>query len=150
MLLMRLFQGRLETMMQPSQKKYTRRTAKYASRKQAGASLIGTAFVIGLVLFSLIVAMKIAPAYVEYNNVKNILRTMGSSGTLSGMSKKEIMDAFEKRKGIDDIQSVSGRDLDISTDEGGNTVIIAQYQVLRPVMGNLSALIDFTASSARK
>lgn len=125
-------------------------TASYSGQQQRGASLIGAAFVIGLVLFSLIVAMKIAPAYVEHNNVKNILRTMGTSGTVSGMSKKEIMDAFERRKSIDDITSVSGRDLDIATDEAGNTVITVQYQVVRPVMGNLSVLIDFFASSARK
>jgi hypothetical protein len=119
-------------------------------KQQAGASLIGAAFVVALVLFLLVVAMKIAPAYVEHNNVRNILRTMGTSGTVSGMSKKEIMEAFEKRKNIDDITSVSGRDLDIATDEAGNTVITAQYQVVRPVMGNLSVLIDFDASSARK
>lgn len=126
------------------------RTRSYNGKQQAGASLIGAAIFIGLVLFSLIVAMKIAPAYVEHNNVRNILRTMGTSGTVSGMSKKEIMDAFEKRKSIDDVQSVSGRDLDISTDEAGNTLITVQYQVVRPVMGNLSVLIDFYASSARK
>lgn len=121
-----------------------------AHRKQRGATLIGALFMIGLGLFMLVVAMKVVPAYVENHHVNNILRSMGASGTLSSMSKKDIMDAFDKRKSIDDITSVTGRDLDILTDSAGNTVISTRYQVVRPVMGNLSVLIDFSASSARR
>ena len=113
---------------------------------QRGASILGMAIVIGVVLLMLVIAMKVVPAYTEYASIKSILNTMEKTG-LSGMSKSEIASAFDKRASIDNIESVRGKDLEISTDSAGRIVLSVEYQVVRPVLGNASALINFTATT---
>ena len=120
------------------------------AKQQRGASMIGMAFIIGIILLALVVAMKVVPAFTEFMSIKNILTNMSQGGVLNGQSKSEIISAFEKRASIDDVQSVRGQDLEISTNEAGATVVSVDYQVVRPVMGNVSALIEFSASSDGK
>ena len=120
------------------------------AKQQRGASMIGMAFIIGIILLALVVAMKVVPAFTEFMSIKNILTNMSQGGVLNGQSKSEIISAFEKRASIDDVQSVRGQDLEISTNEAGATVVSVDYQVVRPVMGNVSALIEFSASSNGK
>ena len=120
------------------------------AKQQRGASMIGMAFIIGIILLVLVVAMKVVPAFTEFMSIKNILTNMSQGGALNGQSKSEIVSTFDKRASIDDVQSVRGQDLEISTNEAGATVVSVDYQVVRPVMGNVSALIEFSASSNGK
>jgi Tfp pilus assembly protein PilE len=119
------------------------------TKNQRGMTFIGVVVIVGLILFIAIVAMKMMPAYIEFMAVKKVIRAMGQD-QLSTMNKKEIKESFNRRKSIDDIQSISVDDLVISKDESGNTVVSVEYQVLKPIMGNVSALIDFKASSEDK
>lgn len=137
-------------MLQNSCNKRVKSLSCATAKQQRGASLIGMAFIIGIVLMALIIAMKVVPAFTEFMTVKNILTTMSQGSALNGLSKSEIISSFDKRASIDNVQSVHGRDLEISTNEAGSTVISVDYQVVRPVMGNVSALIEFSASSDGK
>ena len=120
------------------------------AKQQRGASMIGMAFIIGIILLALVVAMKVVPAFTEFMSIKNILTNMSQGGALNGQSRSEIVSTFDKRASIDDVHSVKGQDLNISTSEAGATVVSVDYQVVRPVMGNVSALIEFSASSNGK
>lgn len=119
------------------------------TKNQKGMTFIGVVAVVGLVLFIAIVAMKMMPAYIEFMAVKKVIRAMDQD-QLGTMSKKEIKESFNRRKSIDDIQSITVDDLVITKDESGNTIVSVEYQVLKPIMGNVSALIDFKASSEDK
>lgn len=116
-------------------------------KNQRGMTFIGVSVVLGLVLLIAIVAMKMMPAYIEFMAVKKVINAMGQE-QLSAMSKQEIVKSFHRRKSIDDIKSVTAGDLLVEKDEAGNTVVSVEYQVIQPIMGNVSALIDFKASSA--
>ncbi|HSH54656.1 MAG TPA: DUF4845 domain-containing protein [Methylotenera sp.] len=122
---------------------------KSNAKNQKGMTFLGVAIVLGLVLFIAIVAMKMMPAYIEFMAVKKVIHAMGQE-QLSTMSKREITESFKRRKSIDDIRSVTVDDLVIGKDEEGNAVVSVEYQVLKPVMGNVSVLIDFKASSDDK
>ncbi len=115
-------------------------------KKQTGASMIGMFLLIAMVLLMLIVAMKVMPAYAEHMNIKKVMKAM-SAEPLSSMSKQEIRASFSKRISIDDITAVKSEDLDILQDDAGRTVLSIEYQAVRPVMHNLSVVIDFKAST---
>jgi hypothetical protein len=119
------------------------------NQNQRGMTFIGALVIIGLLIVIAIVGMKMMPAYIEFMAVKKVIRAM-SEEQLSEMSKKEVADSFDKRSKIDDIKSIVGHDLIVEKDETGNTVISVEYQVVKPIMGNVSALIDFKTSSDDK
>lgn len=118
-------------------------------KKQTGMTMIGAVIVIAAVIFLAVIAMKMLPSYIEFMAVKKVMHAMGTE-SLSSMSKKEISQAFNRRASIDDIKSVKGEDLIIEKGGSGGTVVSVQYQVITPVMGNVSTLINFATSSDAK
>lgn len=117
------------------------------SRKQQGATFLGMVIVAGGLIFIAIIGMKLVPAYIEYMSVKKVLKAMGNDASLNTMSTKEIRQSFDKRQSIDDIKSVTKEDIVIGKNEAGQTVVSVDYQVQKPLMGNVTALLDFHASS---
>jgi hypothetical protein len=62
------------------------------------------------------------------------------------MGKKEIYDSFSKPAAFDNISSIKANEL-IITQSALGPVVIAEYQVVVPLMGNVSALLDFYAAT---
>lgn len=118
-------------------------------QKQRGATLIGMAFVAAILVFAAIVAMKMVPAYIEFMSVKQVLKAMEQE-SLRDMSKKEIMTSFDKRASTAYIEVVKGSDLIIAKREDGTTGLSVQYQVVKPIIANISVVLDFDASSDAK
>ncbi|OIR02884.1 hypothetical protein GALL_150920 [mine drainage metagenome] len=119
------------------------------TKKQGGATLIGMVIVAAALIFAAIVVMKMVPSYIEYFSVKKVLQAMGRE-SLSNMSKKEIMDSFDKRSSTAYVDVITGKDLIIEKNDAGETVVSAQYQVVKPIVANVSVLLDFNASSDEK
>ena len=88
------------------------------NNNQRGASLIGFLFV-GAVLVSLgIVGAQLVPTYIEYRAIaKAVDKAKGAS------SATEARSTFDKSAQIDDIKSITGKDLVITQD--GTKVMIA-------------------------
>jgi Tfp pilus assembly major pilin PilA len=118
-------------------------------KKQGGATFIGMMFVAAAVVFVALIAMKVFPAYQEYFSVKTVIRAM-SKESLNSMSKKEIMDSFNRRADVGYVTVIHGSDLTIGKNDAGETVVSAQYQVIKPLFGNVSVLLDFATSSDGK
>lgn len=116
-------------------------------RKQQGISLKGTVITLAVLGFLGVMAAKLLPFYVEYFSVKKMLRSMEESGDLKG-SVRDIRNAFDKRNAIEDVKSVKLDDLEI-TKEGGETVVTAAWSVRVPMVHNISACIDFMATTAK-
>jgi hypothetical protein len=64
------------------------------------------------------------------------------------MSQKEIKDAFERRADVAYVTAVNSSDLIIDKDSAGLTVASAKYQVVEPLFGNQSILLDFSTQEA--
>jgi len=118
-------------------------------KTQGGATLLGMLIVGAMIVFVALIVMKMVPAYTEYFSVKQALKAMKQE-SLSTMSKKEISNSFDRRASTGYIDVVKGRDLNIEKNAGGDTVVSVEYQVVKPVIGNVSVLIDFSASSDGK
>ena len=116
--------------------------------KQTGMTMIGILFIGMLVVFAALVAMRMAPAYMEYGSVVKVLKTMSNDPELKSMSISEIRSSFDRRAMIDNVTSVKGEDLDISKD-GGEVVVEATWSAKKPIVGNVSVVMDFTASTAK-
>lgn len=115
-------------------------------RQQRGLSMIGLLFWGIIIVFVALVAMKLIPAYVEYFEVKRILNELGKEVGDKSMSNGDIRERFGKRAMIDNITAVGPADLVISR-ENGQTVVSVDYAFQSPLVGNLSLLADFSASS---
>ena len=118
-------------------------------KKQAGATLLGMLFVGAMLFFVALIVMKLFPAYQEYFSVKQVIHAMNKEA-LSGMSKKEIQDSFDKRANTAYVTVVKGTDLVIGKNSAGEPAVSVQYQVTTPLFGNLSALMDFEVSADSK
>lgn len=114
--------------------------------RQRGLTMFGFLFVAVLLIFAAMVAMKVVPAYIEFFSVKKILNTMGQDAGLAGKSNAEIRSDFSKRAGIDYVTVVKPEDL--SVDRSGRVPVISvDYEFRTPLVGNVSLVIDFSASS---
>lgn len=118
-------------------------------KTQGGATLLGMLIIGAMIVFVALIAMKMVPAYTEYFSVKQALKAMKQE-SLSTMSKREIMNSFDRRASTGYIEVVKGSDLIIEKTVGGDTVVSVEYQVIKPIAGNVSVLIDFSASSDGK
>ena len=118
-------------------------------KKQKGATFIGMLFIGGIFVIVALIVMTIFPAYMEFFSVKSVMQAMNKE-SLKSMSKKEIIDAFNRRASTSYISVVSGNDLSIDKTSTGEAVVSVKYQVTKPLVGNVSMLLDFSASSSGK
>lgn len=116
-------------------------------RKQQGVSLKGLIIWLSVGGFLAVMAAKIMPSYVEYFTVKKMLKNMEEAGDLKG-TVRDIRLSFDRRNAIEDVKSVRPDDLEI-TKEGGEAVVSATWSVRIPLVANVSACIDFFATTAK-
>lgn len=115
-------------------------------RTQQGMGLVGILFWGIIIVFGALLAMKLVPAYTEFFTIQKILQDMGNDPAMKSMSNGEIREKFGKRAMIDNINTVKPADLDISR-EGGTTVVSVAYPFQTKLVGNISLLVEFSASS---
>ena len=116
-------------------------------RKQRGITLSGTIMWLAILGFLGIMAAKLMPSYLEYGSVKKIFKTMEQSGDLKG-TVRDIRRSFDKLNAIENVTSVKSEDLEISK-QGQDTVVTATWSVRVPMVYNVSACLDFTASTGQ-
>lgn len=115
--------------------------------RQRGMSIIGILVLVILGVSITLIVVKLSPAYIEYFSVKKVISAMAKDPAFASMSPKEIRDSFDRRAAIDYINSVKGSDLDLSKDNGENVASIEYAQKI-PLAFNISACLDFEASTS--
>lgn len=114
--------------------------------KQRGMTFISLVMMIAGIVFVAVIGMKLYPAYAEYFTIKKAFASLKTQMAGAQMNKQDIIAAFDRQQAIDDFKSVEGKDLVIEQSTGG-TVVSVEYQVVTPLMGNVSALMDFSLST---
>jgi Tfp pilus assembly major pilin PilA len=115
-------------------------------RSQRGITLMGLVIAGIVVIFVAIGVLKIAPAYIEYFKVKKAVVAIAQ--TTAGGTVQDVRRAFDLRSAVDDIDVISGKDLEVSK-EGNELVVSANYIKQIPLFGNISIVINFAASSSQ-
>lgn len=105
-------------------------------------------FIAGLIVFAAIIGIKLVPAYIEYATVSKHLRDIARAPDARGASPRDIQLMFNKRAQVDDIKAVTGEDIEVSQ-EGDAVILTAVYSTKIKLFANLSACIDFEASSGK-
>jgi hypothetical protein len=96
-----------------------------ASRKskQRGISFIGLVFVAGVIGAAGVVAAQIFPTALEFMAIQKAAQKAAQEG----QTPAEVRTIFDRAGSIDDIKSVSGKDLEV-TKEGDKVVVAFSYQ----------------------
>jgi len=89
--------------------------------QQRGMSFIGLLFVGGVLAVTGVLAAQVVPTLIEFQAI-----TKAASKATEGNTVAEVRSIFDKAAAIDDIASISGKDLEI-TKEGDKTVVAFAY-----------------------
>ena len=90
--------------------------------RQRGLSFLGLLFFGGLLAVIGVVVVQIVPTAIEYQAV---LKAVNKAR--EGNSVAEVRSIFDKAAAVDDIKSISGKDIDVSKD-GDKIVVSFAYQ----------------------
>ena len=120
--------------------------ARPMQSQQRGVTMIGFLFVAFVLIMMALLGMKLVPAYIEFFSVKKILATMGQDSDLKSKSNGEIRNDFIKRANVGYVTVVKPEDLSIDR-RNGVAVITAAYAFRTKLVGNISLIVDFSASS---
>ena len=113
-------------------------------RRQQGLSMTTFMVVAVILVFAAIGGMMVGPAYMEYGKVKKAVAAIAMEGRTATVG--EVRKAFGRRAQVDDINVISGEDLDVTKD-GGDVVVSFAYTKKVSLFGNISLQIDFAGAS---
>jgi hypothetical protein len=114
--------------------------------RQQGMTLIGFLLMFVLICFFALLVLKIAPIYLEHFKVLTALQSVKKEGDFSTKSKEEILSMLEKRFDINSIDRVSAKDVTVVREGGQIKRVQIAYEVVEPIMGNVSVLVEFDDS----
>jgi len=114
--------------------------------RQRGLSLIGFILVGILIIFATVLGFKLVPAYIEQYTIEKIFNQIVSNPEFANATAADVRAAWARQTTIDQVRAIGAEDLEISR-EAGALVIRSQYQVVIPMIANVSLLVDFKASS---
>ena len=109
--------------------------------EQRGVSFVGLLIVGGVLVFGGIVAAQVFPTLVEYQAIDK-----AANKSKAGASVAEVRSMFDKASQIDDIKSITGKDLEI-TKEGDKTVVAFAYKKEIHLGGPAYLLLKYTGRS---
>ncbi|OGB31315.1 MAG: DUF4845 domain-containing protein [Burkholderiales bacterium RIFCSPLOWO2_12_FULL_61_40] len=90
--------------------------------KQRGISFIGLVFVGSLLAMTGVVAAQVFPTFLEYQSI-----TRAVNKAREGQTVAEARMIFDKVAQVDDIKSISGKDIEV-TKEGDKVVVSFAYE----------------------
>lgn len=110
-------------------------------QQQRGISFIGLLFVGAVVAFGGIVMAQVVPTLIEYQAINK-----AANKAAAGSTVPEVRALFDKAGTIDDISSISGKDLDVSK-EGDKTVVAFAYTREIHLAGPAHLLLKYNGRS---
>ena len=114
-------------------------------RKQGGMTLIGFVIVLGVIGFFAYISMKLVPMYSEYYAVKQALKGLQEEPGVGNYDPARIQDLFFRRLYISYAENVKPENVEIERVDGGWELSV-QYEVRKPLMGNLDVVGKFATS----
>lgn len=109
--------------------------------QQHGISLIGLLFVGGVIACAFLVGAQVAPTMIEFQSI-----TKAATKAKDGSTVAEVRSIFDKAAQIDDIKSITGKDLVVSK-EGDKTVVAFAYTREIALVGPAYLLLKYDGRS---
>jgi hypothetical protein len=96
--------------------------------------------VLGVILvFGALVTLKVFPTVTEYLAIKRAVVKARADGS----DPQTIRNAFDRAAAIDDITSLTGKDLQITREPGGSYAVSFVYEKRIPLAGPASLLLEY-------
>jgi predicted transcriptional regulator len=109
--------------------------------RQRGISFIGILFVGGVLAFAGVIAAQVFPTLIEFQAI-----TKAASKAKDGNTVPEVRSIFDKAAQIDDIKSITGKDLEVTKD-GDKTKVAFAYNKEIHIGGPAYLLLKYTGQS---
>lgn len=116
---------------------------------QRGVTLSGFMLWAVVFIFAALLGFKIGPPYFEFMKIEKQLQAIANDSEARSGQRRDVENAFVKRASVEDINAITAKDL-IITKEGNDIVITADYSTCVPIVSNLKACMDFSASSRKR
>lgn len=112
------------------------------AKSQRGMTLIGLLLVLGLIGYFVLMALRLAPGYLEFMNVSKTIESLKSENGIANMPVPEIRKLIQKRFDVNDVTSITPKDVQI-TRKKGRLLIGADYEVRKPMFANIDIVTHF-------
>ena len=112
------------------------------ARRQRGLSIVGLIFFGGIVVVLLLIGFRLVPAITEYIAIERAVQKIKNEAS----TVPEIRAAFDRHAVIDDIKSITSKDLDITKDND-RIVISYAYSYQMQLLENVRLVIDFSGTT---
>ncbi|MBB1089021.1 DUF4845 domain-containing protein [Lysobacter sp. SG-8] len=113
-------------------------------RMQGGMTLIGFIIVLAVAGVFIYMGMKLIPMYSEYYSVKRALSEMSTDAEVQVADPAKIRDLFFRRLYVSYAENVEKDDFKIARKDAGWEITV-DYEVRKPLIGNLDVVGHFTA-----
>lgn len=112
--------------------------------RQGGLTLFGLIFALVVVGLIAVLAMKVAPTFIEY---RGIVKAVASAKS-TAHSVRDIQMAFDRQADVGYIEAIKGRDLNIVRN-GEDFDISFEYEKKINLIGSVSLVIEYSNSTAK-
>lgn len=111
-------------------------------KRQQGLTFISLIFTLGLLAFFVLLILKIGPIYLDHSKVVNALAALEKTTDVETKTESEIRSILDKRFNMNYVTDVTRNDIKI-TQSGNYLKVVIEYEVIKPIFGNLSVLVEF-------
>lgn len=118
--------------------------------RQRGFTFWGFVFTAGPLIVAALLVMLLFPAYAEFFTIKKAINRIANDPSFSGMTDGDVRTMMERTMEVDQIHSIKSSDLVIRRSENEGATISVDYEVVVPLVANISALIEFSATTQNK
>lgn len=120
-----------------------RRGARQPAGRQRGMTFLGILILVAFVGIFVYGGLKLTPVYLEYMNVARSMDSLRNEAP--GSNPNALRVALQKRFDIDDVQSITVRDVEITRD-GENWIVRAAWERTTPFVANVGFIVTFDKS----
>ena len=114
---------------------------------QSGLTILGFIFVAAVLLSIAMIGFRVLPSYIEYFSVLKILKEVVDHAS-EAETPVQLRRHFQDRAGADYVDSIRGEDIEFSK-VNNQLVATANWSKTLPLVGNVSLLIDFSATASK-
>lgn len=116
------------------------------ANRQKGMTMLSWLVVLGILVFFVLIGIKMVPTYLENYSIKQVLANMENDRKVRTMSAGEMKKSFIKRLKINSVYEFDRDSIKIKKEKFG-TRFSVDYEIRKPVAGNVSIVMEFSESA---
>ncbi|WP_457665800.1 DUF4845 domain-containing protein [Thiolapillus sp.] len=115
---------------------------QYLRKPQRGMSITSWIMAIAIVLFFVLLGVRMVPSYLEFHSMSKVLESIKDEPKYRQAPPKQLRKIFNRRIDINGIYDFEQKNLKIDRSKG-QTSMILDYEVRKPVAGNVEVVMSF-------